>query len=242
MSGYKPGVKSLLLHCGTERLEEMTRKLSVLAGLLLFVSLRMCAAESWVVFQVPDVYLDLIPAGSPTAMIYTLENDLLTLNTNSITAESGSSTKSWTLLLSGTWAAFGTVDSSGVLTPDPYATFVPDGYNGFVRWVANTPSGYTAPLLLGWRFVGHGAATYEEYVDYQPDGVLTTGTIVLWSHLPLRPHEQDIYTAESGVLTATNVPEPGGFLALMTGFVGLAGLVIRRRRRRRFTSTLSPSF
>ena len=174
--------------------------------------------------------------GGPRAIIFTLANDTLSLNTTGIsTGGGGSSTRVWELLFSGNWAAFGTIDSSGSLVPDLYATFLYDGHGGRVQWARNTPFGYTAPLMLGSSFIGDGAATYYDYSYSEPTGRSTRGTLVLWSSLARRPLEDDTYTARSHTFyVVSNIPEPSSVLALFCGLVCLAGAALRRKMRTPF--------
>lgn len=186
--------------------------------------------DIWVAFDSPE-WAEL-PEWSPTQMVFTFDGGRLTINTSTISEDSGSGTESWTLLFSGDWAVLGTIDDSGSLVPDSYATFVYDGYGGYVDWVADTPSGYIAPLLLGASYIGDGAMTYEEYAEYQPTGYTVTGGIVLWNNLPMRQGERELYTALGHTFYADSsvqVPEPAGILAMLTGLSGFLGLMVRRR-------------
>ena len=214
----------------------MTRKLSVLfciAALGLAWSASFAAA-TWTVFSVPEVYWSRIPDWSPRDITFTLDSDILSLNTQAIGTDSGSSSVAWKLMFSGDWAVFGSVDPSGALTRDPYASFNYDGLGGSISWATNTPDGYTAPLLFGYDFTGNGATTYSEYAGGEPSGVETTGTLVLKEYLPMRSHEQDIYTAQShdlnsgNIVYVSNVPEPPALVAMLCGIVGLAGTLLRR--------------
>jgi hypothetical protein len=191
-------------------------------------------ADTWTIATLPDWVGDWV---QPRDIIFTFENDTLSLNTEAISTEGGSSCEVWQLKFSGNWAACGTIDGAGNLLSDPYATFVYEARGGHIQWAPNTPSGYTAPLMLGFSFSGDGAATYEDYGvfnyetgQYEPTGRTTTGTLVQRHYLALRSDEMDIYDPLTHTFQATPVPEPPSILALMCGFVGLVGYMGRSKR------------
>ncbi|MBI2844407.1 MAG: hypothetical protein HYX78_13500 [Armatimonadetes bacterium] len=194
-------------------------------------------AGSWTVFELAP--WEEPGEGGPRNIVFTFENNVLSLNTEAVSVGSGgSSTQVWQLLNSGSWAAIGSVDGSGDLVADPYASFVTNGFGGYVEWSPDTPTGYTAPLLLGHSFNGNGAATYQSYSFGEPVGEPVSGTLTLWSYLPRRELEDDTYTPVGHTFYASNVagsvpavPEPLGIVALISGLVGLAGIAFRSRRR-----------
>ncbi len=121
----------------------------------------------------------------------------------------------WEVFFTGVWATTGTLSDDGVMTPDPYATFVieSDGV-GHVQWAPGTPVGYRAPVVVGGYRL-------------RPDGGH-------WISLTMRRTWYDIefgydITNEDRQHTfyADYVPEPGSIVALLAG---LAGLAWRRRR------------
>ncbi|MDI7277468.1 MAG: hypothetical protein QME94_15935, partial [Anaerolineae bacterium] len=94
----------------------------ILLGLATALCSAACA-DSWIVHELAP--WEEPSEGGPRAIIFTLTNDTLSLNTTGIsTGGGGSSTRVWELLFSGRWAAFGAVDPSGSLVPDPYAAFL----------------------------------------------------------------------------------------------------------------------
>jgi hypothetical protein len=187
-------------------------------------------ADTWTAYELPA---GLEPSeGCPRSIAFTFENDILSLDNTAVSVgDGGSSTESWTLLLSGNWAVLGTIDS-GNLIADPYATFNYQGNGGYITWALNTPVGYNASLLLGASFSGDLAPTYHDYQLYEPTGSSTTGTMALWHSLDRRPQENDYYIGLSHTFTATHVPEPSSILALLIGLNGFIGIIIKRKMHR----------
>ncbi len=153
----------------------------------------------------------------PDRFRFTFDGRNLSVNRTSIWTVGGSSCTASSLLLSGSWAVFGTVTDS-ILTPDPYATLV----GGAVQWAANTPIGYTANLLLGYSFEGDGAPMYQRQPSYNYPPQQGT-TLMIRTYSPRMGYDYpDSYAFRNHIFTATYIPEPSAILALLCGVGGLA--------------------
>lgn len=190
-------------------------------------------ADTWTVFSYPGG--NPLAPGSASEIVFTLNNGVLSLNTNTIATQGGSSANTWTLLFSGNWAACGTIDDSGGYVPDPYATFHASGQGGHIEWAGSTPSGYTAPLMLGASFAGDGAATYT--ASWGSPIYDVSSTLVVNRHPTYWGPEYSLYESASHTVYATYaqtagsmVPEPASLLALLTGGISIAGFGLRARR------------
>lgn len=157
----------------------------------------------------------------PDRFRFTFDGTSLTVNRFGISTVGGSSSTASELILSGRWAVFGWVDDN-ILTPDPYASLV----DGRVHWAPNTPVGYTANLLLGYRFEGDGAPMYQQHPSYIYP--LQQGTtLMIRTFSPRMGYDYpDRYSFKSHVFTATYVPEPEALAGVMSGITLLAA---RRR-------------
>jgi len=205
------------------------------------------ADQSWTVASI-----DADPT-VPTSITLRLDGNQLLLNNLSIQQSGGSSGWQRTLLLTGVWGVCGAVGPTGILVPDPYATFViladqpppstpadieyplpawVDNWfcMGYVQWASETPEGYSTSLMIGADFAGNGAAAYH-YEDALSvsDAV---GTAVLddsyaYIHGSYGVHE---YTALCYSFTATHTPEPATLVAVIVGFGWLAALAKRTKR------------
>jgi len=168
----------------------------------------------------------------PDRFRFTFDGNSLQLKGTHIQSVGGSSSTACDLLLSGSWAVCGTV-AGGILTPDPYATFIGDGNGGSIQWAANTPFRHTANLLVGYSFAGDGAATY--YPNFwsppPPPWDSVQGTLMIRRYSPYMGYGYpDSYTGKTHSFSVTYVPEPGGLLTLGVGGLG-ARLGLRRPRR-----------
>lgn len=186
-------------------------------------------AESWTVFSIDPSLSD-----GPADITFTFKNNHLTLNNSAVHTPAGSSYQGWFVHLMGQWAVMGTIDQSGDLLPDPYATFDNQGWR--IQWSPNTPTGYVAPLLLGYSFNGDGADNYEGYwldegtYERHPNGQSATGTLVLKEYT-YYPREY-AYTKLSNTFYTTNpVPEPSSLAALGLAISSAATTLIMRRRK-----------
>jgi hypothetical protein len=211
----------------------MQRIAVVLCVIALALTLGQAAsAENWTVFQADENEV----SGEISAIIFTLDKNILSLNTPGLTERAGSSAENYELLFSGTWAACGTVDGSRNFVPDPYAKFVMDGYGGSVVWADGTPKGYSAPLMLGCSFKGDGAAEYQNALGYEPADKVK-GTLVVWDSLPMFPGAREVYNPVDHtfkVVHSVPAPEPSGIAAvLVTAVTALAGGLGRIKRMRR---------
>jgi len=184
-------------------------------------------SETWSVKCIPED----IAQGCNNIM-FSFENNVLSLNTSSISTQGGSSVQRWVLLFSGNWAVCGSVDEDGNLVKDPYADFIVDNSGGYINWSPETPFGYTTTLLLGASFIGDGAKTYYDYTFGEPSGRETTGTLVLWEYFTRRPLEADTYTKKSHTFTAVYepVPEPSSILTLAIVLSGAVSMGLRRAK------------
>ncbi|MEN6372374.1 MAG: PEP-CTERM sorting domain-containing protein [Armatimonadota bacterium] len=203
----------------------------LLLSMLTILTISGVHADTWTVFQMDPSWT---PSDKycPRDLTFTFSDGRLSLNSRATsTGGGGSSTHAWQLLFSGSWAATGTIDNSGSLVRDPYATFNYDGYGGHIDWASDTPSGYTAQLLIGYRFNGDGAATYQNYEGEQPVGEPVMGTLVLWDYLALRPLEDDLYTLQNHAFTVTAIPEPSSLPALGIVLSGLGATIIKKKRK-----------
>lgn len=193
-----------------------------------------CSAATWTVTALGDD-VEMQTEWDFRDITFTFENNTLSLNTSWIGTWPGSSCEGWELLSAGRWAVCGTIDESGYLLPDQYATFDIENNGGHVRWAQDTPSGYVAPLLLGHSFIGDGSATYSNRI-YENIIDSTDGTLVLRDYLPMRLDEQDFYTADQYTFYATNpasVPEPSGISVLIPSILGLAGALRHRASKKK---------
>lgn len=199
--------------------------------LLVMLTASSIYADTWTVFEMDPSWT---PSDEycPRDLTFSFTDGRLSLNSRATSiGGGGSSTHVWELVFSGNWAAVGTIDESGNLVRDPYATFVQEGYGGYIDWASDTPYGYTAPLLLGCLFNKDGAMTYRNFADGKPVGDPITGTLVLWDHLALRPLEYDTYIRQSHEFSATFVPEPSSMATLSLAVSGLCTALIRKKRR-----------
>jgi len=186
-------------------------------AILLIISLpATVGAQDW---KVVDYY----PQADPGSIVFNYYDDALTINRTSVYRQGGSSGGSSTLHFSGIW---GVISSSmSTYIPDPLAQFVITGDgSGYIQWTNEAPHGYQAYLLLGYRFDGNGAASY--YRTYPPQEYVT-GTLVLGERFGQGMVYKDIYHS----FEVVNTPEPGSMIALAGGLAGLAGLMVRRRKR-----------
>ena len=191
------------------------------------------SADTWTAFSYDGG--NPLADGSPADMIFTLDNNHLILNSSKITTMGNSSAMTWTLLFSGDWAACGTIDESGDYIPDPYASFVQEGQGGDIQWANHTPVGYQAPLMLGRRFDGDGAATYTSRWG-EPIGEVSA-SLVLNTHPSIWGSEYNLYepvmhTFAASYLPDQAVPEPSGLLSLFAGGISLLGFGFRTLKNR----------
>ncbi|MEN6521726.1 MAG: PEP-CTERM sorting domain-containing protein [Armatimonadota bacterium] len=190
-------------------------------------------ADTWTVFRM-DPSWEPSDEYCPRDLTFTFSGGRLSLNsTATSTGGGGSSTHTWQLLFSGNWAVAGTIDETGSIIRDPYATFIYDKHGGYINWASDTPSGYTTQLLLGYRFDGDWAETYQNYEYEQPFGEPVTGTLVLWDYLVRCPLENDIYTPQNHEFSVTAVPEPSSIGILGFAVWGLGTVSIRKKQQRR---------
>ena len=205
---------------------------------LVAVGLSAAHADTWVAYDIPPEEADPDWGGegvpAPSDITFTFENNCLSFNNEFMGTSGGSSHQDWHLLTVGSWAVAGTIGEAETLMADPYATFVYGWHGGHIQWAANTPSGYVAPLLLGYSFDGDGAVSYEGYwtdeITYErfPNGMSATGTLVIQEYT--RSTQEYAYTNLSHTFYASYVPEPSSFIALACGLAGLGGLIRRSRR------------
>lgn len=205
-------------------------RLSVILCILFsFLTASVCLGATWNLAALSD---NTETEGDFKDITFTFENNTLALNTEAIATWPGSSCEVWQVIFSGNWAVCGTVDGSGNLISDTYATFDINGNGGHINWAQNTPSGYVAPLLIGYSFTGDGSVTYTNRIY---DNVIdtTNGTVVLRNYLAMRLDEQDFYTHLDHAFYATypTVPEPGSIITLMSGLIGLVGVISRNKAR-----------
>lgn len=213
----------------------MSRILIVIAIFLATAGVGQC--ETWVVQTLVNV--DQQDHETFQSMTFSFDNTHLTLNTSYLRTwvanTLNTTTYSLTLIPSGNWAVCGSV-SNGVLTPDPYATFVPSGNGGYVHWVPGAPSGYQAHLLLGAAFAGNAAATYDWTLSHYND-VLQSGSVTATLIRDYRTDGFWAYQCSADVAPISHdfvvnspVPEPSSILALLCGIGGLGGVMWRSRR------------
>lgn len=223
-----------------------TSRIVLLLATCAFVPTCACATSIWMVATIDtDPWL-------PSTITFLFTDNQLLLNNAFIFQSGGSGAWSRLLRLTGTWAACGTVDLDGSLIADPYATFVilastvpaaappDDGCYplapwvdrwyclGYVRWSPDTPDGYAAPLMLGARFAGDGAAAYHYEDDYVTSDAV--GTVVLqdtyaYSH---GHYGVEKYAALSYTFWAAQAPEPSTMVTVLAALGGLS--VVARRR------------
>ena len=192
------------------------------------------SADTWTAFSYGGG--NPLTDGSPADMVFTLCSNHLSLNSSKITTIGNSSAMTWTLLFSGDWAACGTIDGSGDYIPDPYASFVQEGQGGDIQWANHTPVGYQAPLMLGRRFVGDGAATYTSRWG-APIGEVSA-SLVLNTHPSIWGSEYNLYEPVMHTFMATYppvqaVPEPTGLLSLFAGGISLLGFRFKTLKNRK---------
>lgn len=191
-----------------------------------------CAAQAdtWVAFR--NTGNPPLPS-YPDSLVFSLEDDVLSLNAYEIVTVGGSSSMTFALLFSGTWAACGSIVDSR-LVPDPYATFIASGPGfGRVDWALGTPRGYKAQLMLGKPFEGDEAATYLSSWG-QPQGYVT-GTLVLSRHATFRGPDYTIYERLAHTFevpySGLEIPEPASLLLLASGVTLIGGILGRGERR-----------
>ena len=180
------------------------------------------SAERWVVYDY--CYWG---NGSAGSIYFDFDGQNLMLGSKSYSWNGYTEKITSTLLLSGTWAACGTIQGN-MMTPDPYAQFVatPDG-TGSVSWLPGTPQGYTAPLIIGARFDGSGAASYEPSYDR------FTASAVVWTRVNMSGiSNRDSYFSADHTFYATcnSVPELSSLFALSAGIGSIGGIIIRKRK------------
>lgn len=188
-------------------------------------------ALSWTAFDVDrDVHYSHNPIEGPTTMTFILENNTLNLDNNQVRTVGGSSAHQWFFEYSGLWAVCGSVNTEGVCTPDPYASFIESGPgSGTVQWSDTTPEGYITRLILGGSFTGNGARTYENIYNGQSRGYTTAALALHDMYLGGNAHN---YTALSYTFDIANnealVPEPAGIMLTLWG-LGSMAYVLKRK-------------
>lgn len=186
---------------------------------LLLVLIALSTSVAAVDWKVIDYY----PQADPGSIVFTYDDDVLSINRTSVYRQGGSSGGWSTLHFSGFWG----VISSSISTyiPDPLAQFVITGDgSGYIQWAPDAPHGYQAYLLLGHMFDGNGAATYHRTYPPAEDIV---GTLVLGERFGQGMSYRSVYHS----FEVVNTPEPGSILALGCGMVGLISLMVRRKGR-----------
>lgn len=182
----------------------------------------------FVMFAVPpakaDVWkvLDYYPQADPGSIVFTYNDDVLSINRTSVFRQGGSSGGWSTIYFSGIWGVMSR--SMAMYDPDPMAQFVMTGEgSGYIDWAVDAPHGYQSYLLLGHLFDGNGAQTYHR--TYPPEGDVV-GTLVVGERFGQGMMYRNVYHT----FEVVNTPEPGGIVALAFGFAGITGLWIRKKR------------